>query len=227
MSRRLLASALPLLLLSAGCAQSVIGSPVADPNPEFPPVDCEYTKDTSTAAAKPVEPPADGKVESYGTHTFVVKTNQGEMEFELDAKSAPCTVHSFKYLVEKQYYLGTSCHRLTVQAFYLLQCGDAGATGRGTPGYQYDDPTATKTGFSRAVIAMANTREAGTNGSQFFIMHKDSLDITPDFPVFGTVTKGMSVIDKVAAGGVAKGTGSSDGEGRPSTPLKFESISEK
>ncbi|XVV06249.1 peptidylprolyl isomerase [Actinosynnema sp. CA-248983] len=223
MARRLLLPLIPLVLI-AGCTTAVAGRPVAGPLPVVPTVACEYDRSTD-GPARDVDPPT-GRAETEGTVVVEVETSQGDLEFEFDAASAPCSVHNFRHLVEEKFFEGTSCHRLTVDGLWVLQCGDATDTGRGGPGYQFDDPDAKTGGYDRGVIAMANRQEAGTNGSQFFIVHKDS-SFDPDFPVLGRVSKGMDVIDKVAAGGVVPGTGFSETDGRPVLALKFVSLKEQ
>ncbi|NUT93305.1 MAG: peptidylprolyl isomerase [Saccharothrix sp.] len=223
MARRVLLLLVPLVL-TAGCTTAVPGRPVAGPLPEVPTVACDYDK-PAEGPAKDVDPPS-GRAETEGTVVIAVETSQGALEFSFDAASAPCSVHNFRHLVAEKFFEGTSCHRLTTAGLWVLQCGDGTDTGRGTPGYEFDDPDAKTGGYDRGVIAMANRQEAGTNGSQFFIVHKDS-SFDPDFPVLGRVSKGMDVIDKVAAGGVVPGTGFSETDGRPVLPLKFVSLKEK
>uniref|UniRef100_UPI0031D6EAC4 peptidylprolyl isomerase n=1 Tax=Saccharothrix mutabilis TaxID=33921 RepID=UPI0031D6EAC4 len=210
--------------LLAGCTAAVPGRPVAGPLPVVPTVTCDYSL-PADGPKKDVDPPS-AKAESEGTVVVEVKTSQGDLEFEFDAASAPCSVHNFRHLVEEKFFEGTACHRLTVDGLWVLQCGDATETGQGGPGYHFDDPDAKTGGYDRGVIAMANRQQAGTNGSQFFIVHKDS-SFDPDFPVLGRVVEGMDVIDKVAAGGVVPGTGFSETDGRPVLPLKFVTLSVK
>jgi peptidyl-prolyl cis-trans isomerase B (cyclophilin B) len=140
---------------------------------------------------------------------------------ELDAESAPCSVHSFRHLIKERFYPSTSCHRLAVEGIWMIQCGDPLGTGMGGPGYTYDDPTARTGDYTRGVVAMANAGTPGTNGSQFFIVCQDSPLIGPDFPVIGRVTRGIEVIDQVAGAGLAEGTDIPQGGGRPATSLEF------
>lgn len=105
----------------------------------------------------------------------------------------------------------------------MLQCGDPTDTGQGTVGYQFADPTAVTTGYSRGVVAMANGGP-GTNSSQFFIVHQDSPQIPPDFPIVGRIVNGMDVIDQVVAGGVVANTGLGPADGKPAKQIVFLTV---
>jgi peptidyl-prolyl cis-trans isomerase B (cyclophilin B) len=219
-ARRLLVTA--LLLLTTACSAAVPGSPVAVPDP-VPMVDCEYPR-VDDGPMRRVDPPGDGSVPARGTTTIRFDTSHGRVDVELDAASAPCSVHSFRHLVAQRTFQATSCHRLTVEAIWVLQCGDPTDTGFGGPGYKFDDPTAEAGDYARGVVAMASEGKPGTNGSQFFITYKDSPDIGPQYAVIGRVTQGMDVVDEVAAGGVVPGSGYTEGEGKPTVSLVFLAV---
>ncbi|MFD7653442.1 peptidylprolyl isomerase [Actinosynnema sp. NPDC059797] len=243
MHRRPLVSALLALAAvcsTASCATRVTGTPSAGeapgssaapessaskssaPKPEKT-TRCSYGPDRGDVP-KQVEPPAEDEAPASGDVRFAVKTDQGELEFEFDAASAPCSVHSFRSLVEQSYYDGAACHRVTVSGIFVLQCGDPGGTGTGGPGYAFDDPEAVPGTYERGVVAMANAG-AGTNGSQFFIVHRDS-EIAPDYPIMGRVTRGLEVVDRVAEAGVVPGSGRGEGDGRPLLPITLTSVEE-
>ena len=131
--------------------------------------------------------------------TVDVTTSRGPMTFALDRAKAPCTVNSFRYLAGKKYYDGTPCHRVTTGAnFGVLQCGDPGGTGGGGPGYTLRRRGHPDLKYTKGVLAMANSGP-NTNGSQFFIVYRDTQ--LPNYTVFGTVTKGLTVAEAVAKGG--------------------------
>jgi peptidyl-prolyl cis-trans isomerase B (cyclophilin B) len=179
--------------------------------------DCTYTKG-SEAATRNVGQPPNGKVATTGTATVDVATTQGAMTFTLDRVKAPCTVNSFLYLAGKKYYDNTPCHRLTTAAtFGVLQCGDPGGTGSGGPGYTYADELDPNGKYTKGVLAMANSG-ADTNGSQFFIVYKNT-DLKPNYTIFGTVTKGLDVVEKVATGGTQSGD-----DGKPKTAISVKTI---
>jgi peptidyl-prolyl cis-trans isomerase B (cyclophilin B) len=99
----------------------------------------------------------------------------------------------------------------------VLQCGDPTGTGSGGPGYQFHDELSGSEKYTRGVLAMANAG-ANTNGSQFFIVYKDS-QLPPNYTVFGTVSKGLAVVDKVAA----KGSNPA-GDGKPKLPISLRTV---
>jgi peptidyl-prolyl cis-trans isomerase B (cyclophilin B) len=179
--------------------------------------DCTYTKGTE-AATKDVGTPANGKVPTTGKVTVNVATSQGDLVFSLDRAKAPCTVNSFTYLAGKKYYDNTPCHRLTTApTFGVLQCGDPAGSGSGGPGYQYADELDPNGKYTTGVLAMANAGP-NTNGSQFFIVYKNT-DLKPNYTIFGTVTKGLDVVEKVAKGGAP------NNDGKPNTPIQIKTVS--
>ena len=143
-------------------------------------------------------------------------TNRGTIVVQLNA-GAPCTVNSFAFLASKNYYDGTSCHRLlNAPGFTALQCGDAtGSGGKGGPGYIYADENLAGATYPRGTLAMANAGP-GTNGSQFFFVFKDS-QFAPSYTPFGMVISGLDVIDAIAADGTDNGQ--SDGAPKKSVTL--------
>jgi peptidyl-prolyl cis-trans isomerase B (cyclophilin B) len=155
------------------------------------------------AGAKNVgKPPelAENTAPQYATMT----TNHGTIALELDAKTAPCTVNSFVFLAQKGYFDNTSCHRLLDSSaealtYAVLQCGDPTGTGRGGPGFKFADEALTGARYAKGVIAMANAGP-NTNGSQFFMMFKDS-SFDPSYTPFGKILSGVDVIEKIAKGG--------------------------
>jgi peptidyl-prolyl cis-trans isomerase B (cyclophilin B) len=194
-------------------------APVTSPSTTPPAGTCTYTK-TGTAARKVSLPPT--HVPTKGTVKAVVQTSQGRMTFTLDRHHAPCTVANFVSLAQQKYFNSTPCHRLTTgSGLYVLQCGDPSGTGSGGPGYEFPDELTGTEKYTRGVLAMANAG-ANTNGSQFFIVYKDS-QLPPKYTVFGSVTSGLGVVDKVAAKGV-QGGGS---DGKPALPITIQKVAVK
>jgi peptidyl-prolyl cis-trans isomerase B (cyclophilin B) len=194
-------------------------TPPSSPTTPTTPGDCSFTK-TGTAA-RPVQPPP-SHAPTKGTVSAVVDTSQGAMTFTLDRHQAPCTVANFVSLAQQKYFNSTPCHRLTTGGgLYVLQCGDPTGTGSGGPGYQFPDELTGKEKYTRGVLAMANSGP-NTNGSQFFIVYKNS-QLPPSYTVFGSVTAGLSVVDKVAAKGV-QGGGS---DGKPALPVTIQKVTVK
>jgi peptidyl-prolyl cis-trans isomerase B (cyclophilin B) len=197
-------------------------TPAAAVTAKYP---CVYGKDASggTVAKKaslpPTKPPKTGKV------VVDVKSTQGTMAFTLDRADGPCTVASFESLVKQKYFDNTPCHRLVTSGIYVLQCGDPTGKGTGGPGYTIQDQYTGKEKYTRGVIAMAKTSQPDSGGSQFFIVFKDSLTLPANYTIFGTVTSGMAVIDKVAKAGSNNAGGS--GDGAPKLPIKLTQLTVK
>ena len=180
-------------------------------------VKCEYKNDGK--AAKPVDVPNGNDVKTSGTQMVMIKTNQGDIPVEVDASKSPCTVNSFVHLVESKFFDDTKCHR-TVKSdgLTILQCGDPTAKGNGGPGYRFAnefpenafvkpgekvDPTNPPEGlqnpvkYKRGSLAMANTGQPESNGSQFFLVDQDST-LPPTYNLFGTITEeGLQTLDKI------------------------------
>jgi len=166
---------------------------------------CKYNPSTSDKGAPknlgtpPATPAYKGDVAA------TIKTNLGNLGITLDATKAPCTTNSFAFLAAKKYFDNSKCHRLTTGGtgdLRVLQCGDPTATGQGGPGYKYNNENTAGAKYTRGVLAMANSG-ANTNGSQFFIVYGDSTSLPADYTIFGKVTSGLDVVDRVAKAGVA------------------------
>ena len=132
-----------------------------------------------------------------------IKTNKGDITLELFQSDAPNTVANFIALAKKGFYDGVIFHR--VISGFMIQGGDPTGTGAGGPGYQFADELNPETlsyqnGYTRGTVAMANAGQ-NTNGSQFFIMHKDT-PLPHAYTIFGKVTAGMEIVDAIAAGQV-------------------------
>jgi len=187
--------------------------PSASPKPEAPP----GMKDVGT-------PPATGEPRS-GSQTMTVAMNVGTVEVQVDTAHAPCTAASFTYLASKKFFDNTPCHRLTTSGLFVLQCGDPSGTGSGGPSYEYADenlPNNKRPAYAEGTVAMANAG-AGTNGSQFFIVYKDT-ELPPNYTVLGKVTKGLDVVKKVADGGVTPADPSQPGDGKPKTAVTIQTL---
>lgn len=132
-------------------------------------------------------------------HVVTLETNKGAISFETYDMDAPKTVENFINLVNKDYYNGIVFHRVIKN--FMIQGGDPTGTGRGGPGYTFEDELnpntdSYKNGYKRGVVAMANAGP-NTNGSQFFIMHKDT-PLPNNYTIFGNVISGMDVVDAIA-----------------------------
>jgi peptidyl-prolyl cis-trans isomerase B (cyclophilin B) len=203
---------LPLLLL-AGCGSDDSGRTTT--NTPAGSTSCTFSDDGS--AAKPVKKP--GEVASGDPVEITISTSAGDIPVTLEPDAAPCTVHSFLSLAKQGYYDDTTCHRVSTSGYFILQCGDPTGTGSGGPGYTFpdelvdDDPRlqpCTGTGvtkqctYNTGAVAMAN-RGPDTNGSQFFLVYKNSV-FPPNYTLFGHMdAAGVKTVAKIAAAGTADG----------------------
>ena len=141
--------------------------------------------------------------------TFLkLATNCGDIVIEMDAAKAPTTTQSMAFLAAQGFYTDSDCFRLTVTGLFVLQCGSPTNDGQGGPGYTLPDenlPAAGTNNYPAGTVAMANAG-AGTAGSQFFIVYKDTT-LGPDYTIWGKVVSGLDVVQKVAAAGVQTGAG--------------------
>ena len=230
-------------LLLSGCASSgTIGSAAGSSTSTGSPapastsastVASDSASDTASApdSASTSAPAASGGSKSWSAeppmtidrtkaYTMVLHTNQGEIDIALNAAKAPHTVNSFNFLAAQKFYDGSHCHRLTTQQIYVLQCGDPTGTGSGGPGYQFQDENLAGATYPAGTAAMANAGP-NTNGSQFFLVYKDTA-LPPNCTPFGTITSGLDVVTKVAAGGEDDSNGA--GDGRPKTDVVLNSV---
>lgn len=182
-------------------------------------VSCDYPADAQGASKEVEPPPAEATVS--GQVAVTISTSIGDLKATLDADAAPCTVNSFVSLAEQGYYDGTSCHRLVNSpGFAILQCGDPTGTSSGGPGYTIADEVAGDETYPAATLAMAKTPAPDSGGSQFFICFADT-ELPPEYTVFGTLDEASNQLVVDAA---ADGTEDGATEGRPKTPVDFESI---
>ena len=168
-----------------------------------PATPCTYVTTDVPAAAKDAKPPSNLSPANTGTVAAELTINGQPVPVTLNRAEAPCTVNSFLSLASQGFYNDTPCHRLTASpTLSVLQCGDPSGTGSGGPGYTFADEVKATAKYPAGTLAMANSG-ADTNGSQFFIVYKDS-KLSPAYTVFGTVSaEGMKAIDAIAAKGVA------------------------
>lgn len=120
------------------------------------------------------------------TYTAIIETNQGTLHVALRSDIAPITVNSFVNLARFHYFDGTTCHR-AIQGF-VVQCGDPPATGTGGPGYEIPDEFDKIEPYRIGSVAMANTGQPDSGGSQFFIITGDQgTQLPPAYTLFGQV----------------------------------------
>jgi peptidyl-prolyl cis-trans isomerase B (cyclophilin B) len=157
--------------------------------------------------------------------TLALDTTCGAITIELDGAKAPQAVSSTISLARSGFYDKTPCHRLTTANLFVLQCGDPLGTGSGGPGYQFGPvENAPKDGvYPAGTVAMARSNSQDSNGSQFFLVYKETTLPTDGggYSVIGHITKGLDVVKKVAKSGTDDANGS--GDGHPVTPISIVS----
>ncbi len=173
---------------------------------------CVYT--ATGNPARPVSPPP-SKTDSFTTYTAVLRTNRGDIAISLLNSRAPCTVNSFVHLAEAGFWDNSQCHRLTTgSGVYILQCGDptaaAAATlncsssvvGTGGPGYEFASENLANAAYPAGTVAMANAGTPDSNGSQFFLVYKNTA-LPAAYTPFGTITSGLGILQDVASAGTS------------------------
>ena len=138
------------------------------------------------------------QIDAGKTYRVMVETTKGNIMLELYPRHAPKTVNNFSFLAKEGFYDGVAFHRVIEN--FVIQGGDPTGTGRGGPGYSFEDevtdnPLTHETG----VISMANAGP-GTNGSQFFITHSPQPHLNGRHTVFGQVVEGMDVVYAIRQG---------------------------
>ncbi|MFF3910345.1 peptidylprolyl isomerase [Streptomyces sp. NPDC001848] len=176
-------------------------------------------------APDPCAKPAPGKVKSLSwkkepamtidtsaKYTMTLATTCGDIGIAMKTAAAPHTVNSFNFLAAQGFFDHTKCHRLTTNGIYVLQCGDPKGSGMGGPGYTLPDENLKDKSlkgnvYPAGTVAMANTGQKHTGGSQFFLVYQDS-QLPPSYTPFGTIdAAGMKVLKKIAAAGESTGQG--------------------
>ncbi len=137
------------------------------------------------------------------SYTAKISTTMGDMDVELFAKEAPQTVNNFVFLAREGFYDNVKFHRVIKN--FMIQTGDPTGTGRGGPGYRFVDEPVTRN-YDKGTVAMANAGP-NTNGSQFFIVQGDDVNqrLPKNYTIFGMVTDGLDVVDRIANVPVAAG----------------------
>ena len=152
--------------------------------------------------------PPEMQIDLEKTYRVTLETTRGTIELELYPQNAPNTVNNFVFLSREGFYDGVSFHR--VISDFVIQGGDPTGTGRGGPGYKFEDEVADNPlTHERGVISMANAGP-NTNGSQFFITHSPQPHLNGKHTVFGKVVKGLDVMDDIVQGDTIERVGVSE-----------------
>ena len=141
-------------------------------------------------------------------YTAEMVTSKGTLVIALDPVAAPATVNNFVFLARWHYYDGIVFHRIIPG--FMLQGGDPEGSGRGGPGYRFDDELPAPGRYEIGSLAMANAGP-NTNGSQFFIVSgPDGTSLPPSYSLFGQVVKGLDVVKAIESVGSRSGAPSED-----------------
>ena len=177
--------------------------------PAAPPVTPRSTRDGCKAVAAP-EPAAQPnrrrsrqRLSRSRRYTAVMRTNCGTISIRLDNRRAPKTTASFAGLARNKFFDGLTFHRIAKPGGndYVIQGGDPLGTGNGGPGYNVVEAPPKNLKYRRYVVAMAKAEpeEAGTSGSQFFIVTADEAPLEPAYALLGEVVAGKSIVRRIAA----------------------------
>jgi cyclophilin family peptidyl-prolyl cis-trans isomerase len=209
--------ALVVALALAGCLVTPTPPPTSTPvpagaptieladTPTLEPLTIPIPAQVSTPTPQVVQSPGGDTYKQYAqpplmttnpdsSYTATLVTSLGDITIELFASEAPMTVNNFVFLAREGFYDGVTFHRVIKD--FMIQTGDPLGDGTGGPGYQFDDEPVTRS-YTPGIVAMANAG-ADTNGSQFFIVQGSSVNLQPNFTIFGEVTDGMAVVDEIA-----------------------------
>ena len=213
---------------TASASASSSASAVAEPAHH-----CSYT---TTGAGKPSMPTA--SPDYNAGYTATINTNLGKIGITLLNSKATCTVNSFAHLAATNFFNNTQCWRVdNSNGIYMLQCGDPTATanaklscssstlGSGGPGYQFADENLKGATYPAGTVAMANGG-ANTNGSQFFLVFKNT-SLSPSYTPFGKITSGLDILQKVAKAGTSCSLSASVGGGVPKEKVIINSVTVK
>jgi peptidyl-prolyl cis-trans isomerase B (cyclophilin B) len=194
---------------------------------------CTYT---TTGGGKPSMPTV--SPDYNASYAATINTNLGKIGISLLNSKATCTVNSFTHLAETNFFNNTQCWRVSNSSgLYVLQCGDPTATaksklscssstlGEGGPGYQFADENLTGATYPAGTVAMANGG-ANTNGSQFFLVFKNT-SLPASYPPFGKITSGLDILQKVAKAGTSCSLSASVGGGVPKEKVIINSVTVK
>ncbi|SMH39442.1 peptidyl-prolyl cis-trans isomerase B (cyclophilin B) [Rathayibacter oskolensis] len=205
-----------LLYFSAGP-----GTPVAEPTSS------ESATPTPAATGQNTGDVPSSDLAEGRDWTGTMTVNADPLDITLTGAAAPRAVSSFISLAQSGFYDGVSCHRLTTEGIFVLQCGDPNGDGTGGPGYSYGPvENAPADGvYPAGTIAMARQSGNGySQGSQFFIVYQDttlSADAAGGYTVVGQVTSGL---DALTADVISKGTADGSGDGSPAEPVSITSL---
>lgn len=193
-----------LILSVALSVLSAIAPVMADEDSKSDEIKCKKIKSVAQSPKK-VNPPT--ALLKRGPRNVMLQTNCGNINIRVFYRQAPVTLTVLSTLMNAGYFNRTSCHRLTTDRMFVVQCGDPTGTGMGDPGFRYKDENLPQGGtdnYPRGTVAMANSGSPGTNGSQFFLVYRDTT-LGPNYTIWGEITSGIEILEHVAKAGVKGG----------------------
>jgi peptidyl-prolyl cis-trans isomerase B (cyclophilin B) len=211
---------------AAAPSASATPSPSASPTPATvaePAHHCTYT--ANPPASRKVSVPS-ATPDFKAAYQATITTNRGAIVVDLLNSEATCTVNSFVHLAAQNFYSKTPCPRLsTTGGLYMLQCGDPTGKGTGGPGYEFASENLTGAKYPAGTVAMANTGAPDSNGSQFFLVYKDTT-LPPSYTPFGKIVSGLNILQNVGKRGFGPPLNSAGG-GAPKESVEIESVTIK
>lgn len=157
-------------------------------------------------------------IDETKAYSATISTTMGDIELSLLPQEAPKTVNNFVFLAREGFYEDVKFHR--IMKGFMIQTGDPTGTGAGGPGYRFEDEPVARS-YAKGILAMANAGR-NTNGSQFFLVHGDAVNLPPNYTIFGTVSRGIEVVDAIASSPVGR---SQSGEmSSPQTDIRIKTV---
>jgi cyclophilin family peptidyl-prolyl cis-trans isomerase len=171
--------------------------------------------------------PPEMTIDIKKTYTATIETSKGIIKAQLFAKEDPITVNNFVFLAKEKFYDGVIFHRIIKD--FMVQTGDPKGDGTGGPGYKFADEKVTRD-YKRGTLAMANSGP-NTNGSQFFIVHKDNSTLSKNYTIFGQIeatdSASLKTLDDIANTPVEKSTSGEESSPTQLVMIKTMTIEEK
>jgi cyclophilin family peptidyl-prolyl cis-trans isomerase len=215
-----------LCLLAAGCGGGASNDKPSSSGAEAKPTETAPALANGCGTATQAQPKDVGtikkpteKLDPKKTYVAMVSTSCGDFQITLDAKRAPKTGGSFKFLADQKFFDGTSFHRIVKD--FVIQGGDPAANGSGGPGYTIVEAPPKNLTYDKGIVAMAKTGTdpPGASGSQFFVVTgPGAATLPPEYALLGKVTSGMDVVDKI------NGIQADPNTGQPAYPVAIKSI---
>jgi len=213
------------IALVTGCSSSNEGQTPPTPAPiAKEPVSKEPAQPPGPTGEKKYDKAPDMQIDKNKDYQATISTSMGDFTIDLFEKDAPITVNNFVFLAKDHFYDNLTFHRVLKD--FMIQTGDPLGSGIGGPGYNFEDELNNGHKYEVGVVAMANVG-ANTNGSQFFIgsgKDVEGLDNSPNYTIFGKVTAGLDVVQKIAAVPVKLNPKAGE-KSVPEQPVTIKSIS--